>query len=400
MPPVSALDPVDAALRERRPSGTAPVTAAGKLFMRNGEPFYLRGVTYGTFAPDENSDQFPAQKRVLADFRAMAANGFNVVRSYTVPPARVLDAAAECKMQILAGLTWEQHVSFLDEETRAADIRRRVRDQVRACAEHESIFGFTIGNEIPASIVRWHGRRKIERFLYESVRHHQDRFAVRARDLCEFSDDRLSRSAVPRFRGVQRLSQKSRRSSRPISDACRISPAICRSCSPRSGWTAAATGRSRKRTVSIGRSAPPIARAAPARSSMPGPTNGTAAASRSRIGISVSPRVRASRSRRLHTVRSVMAEMPFKNSRQWPKFSVIVCTYNGSRTIRDTLDNLAKLDYPNYEVIVVNDGSTDAVPEIVTGVRRPGHQHAEPGSRPGAQRRSGGRARRVHRLYR
>ena len=80
-----------------------------------------------------------------------------------------------------------------------------------------------------------------------------------------------------------------------------------------------------------------------------------------------------------------MAEMPFKNSRQWPKFSVVVCTYNGSRTIRDTLDNVAKLDYPNYEVIVVNDGSTDAMPEIAQGLRRPGHQHTEPGSRPGAQ---------------
>ena len=70
----------------------------------------------------------------------------------------------------------------------------------------------------------------------------------------------------------------------------------------------------------------------------------------------------------LHTVRSVMAEMPFKNSRQWPKFSVVVCSYNGSRTIRDTLDHLAKLDYPNYEVIVVNDGSTDSTPEIAQGL--------------------------------
>src|SRR5262245_61993908 len=162
-----ALDPVDAALRDRRPSGIAPVASAGKLFTRNGEPFYLKGVTYGTFAPDENGDQFPTQKRVLADFRAMAANGFNVVRSYTVPPARVLDAAAECRLQILAGLTWEQHVAFLNDEMGAEDIRRRVRDQARVCAGHDSLFGFTIGNEIPASIVRWHGRKKVERFLFE-----------------------------------------------------------------------------------------------------------------------------------------------------------------------------------------------------------------------------------------
>ena len=61
MPNGPALDPIDAALRDRRP-GVAPVVAAGKLLTRNGEPFYLRGVTYGTFAPDESGDQFPSQK--------------------------------------------------------------------------------------------------------------------------------------------------------------------------------------------------------------------------------------------------------------------------------------------------------------------------------------------------
>jgi hypothetical protein len=88
-PIVPAAEPVDTALSRRR-LGAARVIAAGKLLMRNREPFYLRGVTYGTFAPDENGDQYPSQPRVLTDFRAIAVNGFNVVRTYTVPPARVL----------------------------------------------------------------------------------------------------------------------------------------------------------------------------------------------------------------------------------------------------------------------------------------------------------------------
>ena len=45
--------------------------------------------------------------------------------------------------------------------------------------------------------------------------------------------------------------------------------------------------------------------------------------------------------------------------------SVIVCTYNGSSTIRDTLEGVLKLDYPNFEVLVVNDGSTDHTEEII-----------------------------------
>jgi len=40
-----------------------------------------------------------------------------------------------------------------------------VRDEVRALTAHPAFPGNTIGNEIPASIVRWHGRRKLERFL-------------------------------------------------------------------------------------------------------------------------------------------------------------------------------------------------------------------------------------------
>jgi GT2 family glycosyltransferase len=37
----------------------------------------------------------------------------------------------------------------------------------------------------------------------------------------------------------------------------------------------------------------------------------------------------------------------------------VVCSYNGSRTITDTLDHLSALTYPDFEIIVVSDGSTD-----------------------------------------
>ncbi len=45
--------------------------------------------------------------------------------------------------------------------------------------------------------------------------------------------------------------------------------------------------------------------------------------------------------------------------------SVVVCTHNGSRTIEHCCQALAKLDYPDYEVIVVDDGSTDGTADIV-----------------------------------
>ncbi len=47
-----------------------------------------------------------------------------------------------------------------------------------------------------------------------------------------------------------------------------------------------------------------------------------------------------------------------------PKVSVIICAYNAERTMRQCLDSLRRLDYPNFEVIIVDDGSRDATPQI------------------------------------
>jgi GT2 family glycosyltransferase len=66
----------------------------------------------------------------------------------------------------------------------------------------------------------------------------------------------------------------------------------------------------------------------------------------------------------LEAVTSAYAELPFPPQDDWPKVSVVVCSYNGASTIRDTMEGLKHLAYLNFEVIVVNDGSTDATPDI------------------------------------
>jgi len=47
-----------------------------------------------------------------------------------------------------------------------------------------------------------------------------------------------------------------------------------------------------------------------------------------------------------------------------PKVSVVVACYNGERTLKTCLESLGRLNYPAYEVILVDDGSTDSTPEI------------------------------------
>ena len=66
----------------------------GKFFELDGRRFLVKGVAYGTFAPDANGLQFPSDDRVDSDFAMMAAAGLNTVRTYTVPPLSLLDAAS------------------------------------------------------------------------------------------------------------------------------------------------------------------------------------------------------------------------------------------------------------------------------------------------------------------
>jgi glycosyltransferase involved in cell wall biosynthesis len=50
-----------------------------------------------------------------------------------------------------------------------------------------------------------------------------------------------------------------------------------------------------------------------------------------------------------------------------PKVSVVVCAYNAAKTIDECLRSLACLNYPDYEVIVIDDGSTDDTADRAEG---------------------------------
>src|SRR5262249_25994446 len=140
------------------------VRAAAKFFYEGAEKFWLRGVTYGTFEPREGSD-YPPQGHVALDFALMREAGVNTVRVYTAPPTYLLDEAARHGLRVIVGLAWTQHVCFLDDARLARQIRAQVERDVRSCAAHPAVLAFAIGNEIPQQIVRWHGAKRIEKFL-------------------------------------------------------------------------------------------------------------------------------------------------------------------------------------------------------------------------------------------
>jgi len=52
-----------------------------------------------------------------------------------------------------------------------------------------------------------------------------------------------------------------------------------------------------------------------------------------------------------------------------PKFSVVVAAYNAERSLGNTIQSLLDQDYPNYEIIIVDDASSDRTNEIAASYK-------------------------------
>ena len=337
--------------------GTERPRVHGKFLFVGDTKLYVRGVTYGTFRPTEDGVAYDPEV-TERDFAQMAANGVNAIRTYTAPPRWLLDAAQRHGLYVMVGLAWEQHIAFLEDSRLAPIIEDRVRASVASCAGHPAVLCYAIGNEIPAAIVRWHGHRRVEHFLerlwrsaktedpnglvtyvnYPTTEYlelpfldivsfnvfleSQERFEAYLARLHNVGGER---PLIMTELGLDSLRHGQEAQARSLEG--QVSSAFASGCAGafvfswtdewhRSGfdiedWEFGLTDRERR----------------------PKPA--------------------------LAAVSKVFAEAPFRLDTTWPKCSVVVCSYNGARTIRDCLEALRGLEYPDFEVILVDDGSTD-----------------------------------------
>jgi beta-galactosidase/beta-glucuronidase len=129
----------------------------------------VQGVTYGPFAPDSDGLPFPAKEQVDEDFRGMLAARVNAIRTYHIPPAWLLRLADERGMNVFVDVPWRKHLCFLDSPQAQREARQEVRRAALLARDHLSIAACSVGNEISPDIVRWYGRRRVERFIRELV---------------------------------------------------------------------------------------------------------------------------------------------------------------------------------------------------------------------------------------
>lgn len=54
---------------------------------------------------------------------------------------------------------------------------------------------------------------------------------------------------------------------------------------------------------------------------------------------------------------------------KFPLVSIIVINWNGGEILRDCFNSLSKINYPNWELILVDNGSTDGSEKLISGVK-------------------------------
>jgi GT2 family glycosyltransferase len=347
-------------------TGTEAVELSGRFFFLDGQKFFLKGVTYGPFSPSQGVP-FPDRGRVELDFALMTELGANCLRTFTPPPEWLLDIAAAYGLRVLIGIPWAQHISFLDSKSTQAEIRDTIARTIAVSNDHPAAFAYLVGNEIPPEIVRWYGSDRVRDFLRGLVDSARSMAPDKFVSYANFpSTEYLEIDFVDfvAFNVYLHHEADYRRYLFHLHNLAGDRPLVLTeigidSMGHGASFQAKTLSWQLRAGFETGVAGAVIFSWTDDWHAYSGPE-----------GFQVEDWAfgLVDRNRRqkpaFWAVKDVYDNpLPPKLSTD-PKVSVVVCVYNGQRTIDSCLSSLEKLNYPNYEVVVVNDGSTDKTREI------------------------------------
>jgi len=336
---------------------------AGKFFFHNGEKVFVRGVTYGPFAAATHGARFPERDQVARDFAAIRELGANCIRTFTPPPRWMLDLAAEYGLWVFVGVDWTWQSCFLDSAETTESNRRFMRDAVRPIARHRAILAYSLGNEIPPDVVRWCGPSRVREFLRSLAND------VRSLD----PDSLVSYANFPSteyldvdcidfvcFNVYLHEEVAFRRYLARLQNLAEDKPLVLTEF----GIDSIREGPDRQAEMLSWQ----------IRSAFEGGVAGTFIFSWTdewftngvyvddwAFGLVGRDRTPKPAFRSVRDIYRGPLPPPLPSP---PKASVVICAYNAESTMEACLESLIQLNYPNFEVIVVDDGSKDATLEV------------------------------------
>ncbi len=350
-----------------------PIRARAKFFFEGARKFFIKGVTYGTFKPDADGFMVNTPEKARRDLAMMREIGINVVRVYTRPPRWFLDLCAEHGIRALVTLWWGQNFDFLDTGRERRRVVDKVRADVRANAGHPALFGYLVANEISSTMTRWYGPDRVREFLEKLIRvgRKED-----PRVLFSYASFPPTEYLIPTNADfltynvyLHRQLDFDRYLAR-LQNLAEDKPLIM-------GEFGMDTLRHSEdeHAEMIGWHIESVVRAGLAGTFVYAWTDewhcGGFEITDWKFGITTDERAPK---KAYHVVKELFAGERSLASRvalpSYPRVSVIVCSYNGGKTLKDCLEALDQLNYPNFEIVLVDDGSKDNTRELVAAFEK------------------------------
>ncbi|HUH06345.1 MAG TPA: glycosyltransferase [Egibacteraceae bacterium] len=345
------------------------VQVNGKHLSAGAQPHRVAGVTYGSFARRFDGAPFPERATMKHDFAAMADLGLNTVRVYDLPPAEMLDIADEFGLRLIVGLhyrdwTMEPHAGRRSAR-RIADAGIRAIDlAMERLAGRPTVLAVAVGNEVPGDLVRLHGASSVAETLSRLIErvHIADPLMpatyvsypttefleVDGQDVSCFNVFLEQEPALRRYLGHLQVVAADR-------------PLILTELGLAAGLhgepAQAQSLRAQLKAVDEAGAAGATVFAWTDEWAVDGtPVDGW--------GFGITDSQREPKPAAAVVADWAMADAPQYLRPSWPLISAIVCAYNEERTIDECLESLARSPYPDLEVIVCDDGSTDRTLEL------------------------------------
>ena len=363
---------------------SAPVRVQAKFFFEGEKKFFVKGVTYGPFAPDKEGHHFGTPEKARADLAMMRETGINLVRIYYVPPRWFLDACAEHGIRCLISIPWAEHIEFLNQRKIRREIEQTVVAAVTAHKGHPAVFGFLVGNEIPSHMVRWLGPGRVTEFLesliYMAKRSNPDVLYSYAsfpptEYLLPQNVDFLTFNVYLHRRGdFQRYLAR-------LQNLAEDRPLIL-------GEFGMDTIRhpEEEQEDMLSWHIEDVVRGGLAGTIIYAWTDEWFRGGQEILDWAFGLVTRERQPKKaLHAVKKLFGgEKPLAERvplEKYPRVSVVVCSYNGGKTLSHCLHALDRVDYPNYEIVFVDDGSTDNSQEVVAAWEQSREKRREQGAK-------------------
>lgn len=132
----------------------------GRFFSYWGERVTLSGVTLGPFPPG---------KSLLAELPEIAACGCNMVRVYEAPTRAFLDEALRLGIHVFASVPWSWEINYLEYSSLYERGYLDLRNFLREYGDHPALAAIYIANETPAWVVHEMGKLRVKEALEEMI---------------------------------------------------------------------------------------------------------------------------------------------------------------------------------------------------------------------------------------